>query len=50
MEPIQASWDDDEDDEEVTSTVMSVADPGACIGCEACSKVCAKKAHTHVAA
>lgn len=51
MEPIQASWDDDEDDEEdVTSTVMSVADSGACIGCEACSKVCAKKAHTHVAA
>jgi ferredoxin len=41
--------DDDDDDEECITTVMSVADAGNCIGCEACAKVCAKRAHTHVA-
>jgi Nif-specific ferredoxin III len=50
MAPLEIEWDDDEDDEDVTSTVMSVCDAGACIGCQACEKVCAKKAHTYAAA
>ncbi|TLM89688.1 MAG: ferredoxin, partial [Actinobacteria bacterium] len=52
MSPIDKPYDDDDDDddEECITTVMSVADAGNCIGCEACAKVCAKKAHTHIAA
>ena len=44
-------YDDDEDEDEMCGgTVMSVANPGACIGCEACARACAKKAQTHIAA
>jgi formate hydrogenlyase subunit 6/NADH:ubiquinone oxidoreductase subunit I len=51
MEPIERPYDEDEDEDEVCGgTVMSVADGGACIGCEACAKVCAKRAQTHAAA
>jgi NAD-dependent dihydropyrimidine dehydrogenase PreA subunit len=51
MEPIERPIDEDEDqDEACGGTVMSVADPGACIGCESCAKVCARHAQTHVAA
>jgi Nif-specific ferredoxin III len=50
MAPFEVEWDDDEDDEDVTSTVMSVSDAGACIGCQSCSKVCAKNAHSYAAA
>jgi formate hydrogenlyase subunit 6/NADH:ubiquinone oxidoreductase subunit I len=27
---------------------MSVAYPGNCIGCEACSRVCTKRCHLHI--
>lgn len=50
MAPVDKPVDDEyDDDEECTTTVMSIADSGACIGCEACAKVCAKKAQAHVA-
>jgi NAD-dependent dihydropyrimidine dehydrogenase PreA subunit len=42
-------FDEDDDDEGMGGQVMSVADPGNCIGCGACYRTCAKKAHTHVA-
>jgi ferredoxin len=48
--PVDDDFDEDDEDECLGGTVMSVSDAGNCIGCEACSKVCAKKAHTHVAA
>jgi NAD-dependent dihydropyrimidine dehydrogenase PreA subunit len=28
--------------------VMSVVNPGNCIGCEACSRACTKKCHLHI--
>lgn len=50
MAPIEKPFDGDEDEygDDMGNMVMSVADPGACIGCEACARTCAKKAHTHV--
>jgi Nif-specific ferredoxin III len=36
-----------DDDEEVLRKVMTVGDPGACIGCAACSRVCPKNCQTH---
>jgi formate hydrogenlyase subunit 6/NADH:ubiquinone oxidoreductase subunit I len=27
---------------------MSVANPGNCIGCEACARICPKKCHLHL--
>jgi ferredoxin len=51
MEPIEKPVDDDDDEDEMCGgTVMSVAKPGACIGCGACARACAKKAQTHIAA
>lgn len=50
MAPGEKEWDEDDDEEEATSMVMTVDDAGACIGCEACAKTCPKKAHTNVAA
>jgi len=38
-------YDDDFDDD--TSMVMALKDQMDCIGCQACSKVCPKKCHTH---
>jgi ferredoxin len=43
MSPIEKPIDDE--DEECATTVMSVADSGACIGCGACARVCARGAH-----
>lgn len=42
-------YDDDYDDFEdgEQRMIMVVANPGDCIGCEACSKVCSKKAISH---
>ena len=48
MAPLEVECDDE--DEDVTSTVMSVADPGMCIGCQTCSKVCTRSAHAYAAA
>ena len=36
-----------DDDEEFERKVMLVTDPGACIGCAACSRVCPKACQTH---
>jgi Nif-specific ferredoxin III len=34
-------------DDEILRKIMTVADPGACIGCGACSRVCGKGCQTH---
>ena len=34
-------------DDEIERKVMTVADAGACIGCGACARVCAKGCQTH---
>ena len=36
-----------DDDDEVERKVMTLADAGACIGCGACSRVCAKGCQTY---
>jgi Nif-specific ferredoxin III len=41
------SADDDDDDEEFERKIMTMADPGACIGCSACSRVCPRNCQTH---
>jgi len=41
--------EDDEDDSESISSVMSLADPMDCTGCGACSRVCPKGCLTHQA-
>lgn len=41
---------DDDDDDEYEKKVMTVANAGNCIGCEACSKICPKKCYSHAAA
>ncbi|OGS90283.1 MAG: ferredoxin III, nif-specific [Gallionellales bacterium GWA2_60_18] len=42
----RVAFDEDEDDE-YEKKVMSVAQPGNCIGCEACAHTCTKKAFSH---
>lgn len=41
---------DDDDDEEFERKVMTIAEQGNCIGCQACSRVCPKKCYTHAPA
>jgi Nif-specific ferredoxin III len=41
--------DDDEDDSESISSVMSLATPRDCPGCGACSRVCPKDCFSHAA-
>jgi Nif-specific ferredoxin III len=36
-----------DDDEEILRKVMTVSDAGACIGCGACGRVCAKNCQKH---
>jgi len=36
-----------DEDEEYERKVMTVSEPGACIGCTACSRVCPKDCQTH---
>jgi Nif-specific ferredoxin III len=36
-----------DDDEEILRKVMTVTDPGACIGCGACARACGKTCQTH---
>ena len=38
----------DDEDEEFERKVMTIVNGDLCIGCEACSRVCPKKCHTHV--
>jgi Nif-specific ferredoxin III len=47
-----AVTDDDEDDfdGELNRKIMKVDRPGACIGCNACARVCPKNCQTHVPA
>jgi Nif-specific ferredoxin III len=41
---------DDDDDEEFVRKVMVLDNPGNCIGCSACARVCPKDCQTHVKA
>jgi Nif-specific ferredoxin III len=53
-EILGAVTDDDDDDNdfdgELNRKIMKVDHPGACIGCNACSRVCPKSCQTHVSA
>jgi len=46
-ERVAVSTDDDDDVDEYTKMVMTIAHPENCVGCEACSKICPKKCYTH---
>jgi Nif-specific ferredoxin III len=37
----------DDDEDEYERRVMTIANHGNCIGCQACARVCAKKCYTH---
>lgn len=50
LQPVERAAEDEDDDEEMGGTVMSVASPGSCVGCGACGRVCAKRAHAYVEA
>ncbi len=41
---------DDESDEEYEKKIMTIANSGNCVGCEACMKICPKKCYTHAPA
>ena len=41
--------DDEDDPDEFERMVMVLANPGACIGCGACNRVCPKDCQTHAA-
>jgi Nif-specific ferredoxin III len=40
---------DGDDDDEIERKVMTMVDPGACIGCGACARVCTRNCQTHTA-
>jgi Nif-specific ferredoxin III len=42
--------DDDDFDGDLNRKIMKVDQPGACIGCNACSRVCPKNCQTHLPA
>lgn len=42
--------DDDDFDGELNRKIMKVENPGACIGCNACARVCPKNCQTHMSA
>jgi len=45
-----SSEDDEGDDEEFERRVMILDNPGNCIGCGACARVCPKGCQTHLGA
>lgn len=47
-ERLAVRLDADDDDAEYEKKVMTILNPKNCIGCEACSRICPKKCHTHV--
>jgi Nif-specific ferredoxin III len=48
---VAVSADPDEDeDEEYEKKIMTIANPGNCIGCQACMRICPKKCYTHAPA
>jgi Nif-specific ferredoxin III len=42
--------EDDDDDGDILRRIMMLVDPGACVGCGACNRVCPKNCQTHAAA
>lgn len=42
--------DDDDFDGDLNRKIMKVENAGACIGCNACARVCPKNCQTHVPA
>lgn len=38
---------DEDDDDDIDRSVMTVAHPELCIGCQACSRVCPKNCHSY---
>lgn len=48
-ERIPMTLGDEGEDEEYEKKVMTIANPGNCVGCEACAKICPKKCYTHAA-
>jgi Nif-specific ferredoxin III len=49
-ETLPLDADAEDEDEEYEKKVMTIAHPGNCVGCEACSKICPKKCYTHAPA
>lgn len=49
-ELVDVDPDDDDDEEEFERKIMVLANPGNCIGCTACTRVCPKNCQTHTAA
>jgi len=49
-EVVALTGDDDDDDDEFERKIMVIDNPGNCIGCTACARVCPKNCQTHTPA